>query len=220
MTLPIYPVHSPTSPTSPDGVYDASTGSSPTAPSALFGGPSGSPSAPEAAQPTGSVGSPSAPAAAQAAGSVGSPTAPGVVQDSPVTGTGAIVSGTTSPDVSGLLIDAGPMAESAGVHAYSSDGNTVPASTGRWTILRWITAAGVALESYFDGEQDVGWGSLDAGADTAPTIDIRTVTDWDNYYFPEATGSPVVAPLGVTIPAAVHANYTPTNPTAPGRPIA
>ncbi len=219
MTLPIYPVHTPSSPTSPAGVYDASTGSSPEAPAALFGGPSGAPSAPEGAQPTGSVGSPSAPPAAQAPGSVGSPTAPGAVRDVAVTASGVIISGTMTPDVTGLLIDAGPPEGSNGISGYTSDGQTEMASSGRWTKLIWGEFEGVILLSYLDGVEDGGWLSEDAGNAEVPTMDIRTVSNWI-IFGSETIGLPVVAAAGALAPPAVIANASPTNPTAPGRPIA
>lgn len=101
------------------------------------------------------------------------------------------VSGTPELDDAGLLREAGIPADSNSV-AYTSDGNLTAPATGMWTILRWIPADSVAIESYLDGNLFVGWISADAGAGTLPSMDIRSVGNWIHVNGFE-TGEPVVA---------------------------
>jgi hypothetical protein len=222
MALPpvVYTPPSAATPPAPDAVFSPPAGGTPGAPGVVFTSPSattpGAPSAvftaPGAASPGApttvfsqpSAATPSAPGEVFAPPSAGAPEAPGEIFSPPQTpGSGVMVSGSISPNATGLLIDAGPGEISGDVHRYTSDGNSTPASSGRWTVLEWIIADGVGLSSYLDGVQDVGWYSPDAGAGSEPTIDIRTASNWVNYYWPEASGLPVVNPAGISPPPVI-----------------
>ena len=146
------------------------------------------------------------------------PDAPGAVFEAPLTmpwDGGVVIDGDLTPDATGRLLPAGDL---SGVAAWSTDGETTPPLSGRWTVFRWVAYAEISIWTYLDGEIDGAWASSDGGSDALPSIDILEAGNWFSAYELFASGTPEVRLTGAMI--APGAAFAPAEASAPSSPLA